>query len=355
MVLDQVGFKPKILFVENIANVSYNLAKHLREYGCDVTILTRFNPKAGRFDLCCQEIGEKGIDVFACGNAYQKSFVYLKRILGFDVDIIHSHQAFVQSSYCLASKLIGKTQKVIIHCHGSDVRKVMQGQKWGWLVKSNLALADHVFVSTPDLLDYYEQAEYLPNPVDVEHFKPQKSSIDLHCGHDYAILAPARQEWKLKHQDYLIKALAILVKGGYDCNLTMITYGLDGLNAQNLVGKLGLENHVSFLSVIHPNEMVDYYNAADFVFDQIGLRAMGLVSLEALSCNKPVLSDFQYSKAYVNGPPVDVVSCPEDIALKIIYRLNSKREDFRKWVVDNHSYGVILPRLIKTYEEILEK
>lgn len=65
----------------------------------------------------------------------------------------------------------------VLHCHGSDIRN-MEG-KWGWVAKYNLKVAKKVIVSTPDLLEIAkairEDAEWLPNPIDLDFFKPANS------------------------------------------------------------------------------------------------------------------------------------------------------------------------------------
>ena len=92
----------------------------------------------------------------------------------------------------------GKSKKIILHYHGTDIRglnsSIISLNKWNisQFVPSSKALlkkllhkksthyirhkkaqidADAVLVSTPDLLNLVEDATYLPNPVDTEHFK----------------------------------------------------------------------------------------------------------------------------------------------------------------------------------------
>ena len=55
----------KLLFVENIANVSYNIAKRLRQMGHEVTLISRYNPKAGHLDLASIS-DEPWVKLFEC-------------------------------------------------------------------------------------------------------------------------------------------------------------------------------------------------------------------------------------------------------------------------------------------------
>ncbi len=93
----------------------------------------------------------------------------------------------------------GKSKKIILHYHGTDIRglssptmhqkhsrlasilpssksilKKLIRRKSGNIVRNRKAqlAADDILVSTPDLLKLVKRASYLPNPVDIEHFKP---------------------------------------------------------------------------------------------------------------------------------------------------------------------------------------
>lgn len=341
-----------ILFIENIANVSYNTAKKLRELGWNVMLLTRDNPSAGNLDLS-NVSNETWVKTFPCYSLFDKTFRYLDRILQYNVDVIHCHYALEQGLYALFSRSLKKAKRVVIHCHGTDLRDISRSWKYGWIVNMNLKLADKIFVSTPDLLR--EGVEFLPNPIDISRFKPAKSSLDLRRGHDFAIFHPSRHVWKHKRQDLFLKALRALIDKGYDCNLIMVNYGPDLSNSKMLVKELMLENNVCFVPPIHPNLMPLYYNSSDIIWAQMGLGHLGLVSLEALSCNKPVLVDFIYENAYLLPPPVIKVYSIKDIVFKTGELLDSKKftVNTRWWIEKYHSYEAILAKLTKTYVELL--
>jgi glycosyltransferase involved in cell wall biosynthesis len=99
----------------------------------------------------------------------------------------------------------GKSKKIILHYHGTDIRgfsslamypkhsrlasilpnsksilKKLIRRKSGTIVKNRKAqlAADGILVSTSDLLKLVRRAIYLPNPVDIEHFKPDDYQLD---------------------------------------------------------------------------------------------------------------------------------------------------------------------------------
>jgi glycosyltransferase involved in cell wall biosynthesis len=341
----------KLLYLENIANVSYNLAKKLREKGYDVTLLTRYNPKAGKLDLASMS-QEPWVKLFRCESFFDKTFRYLTKILAEKVDIIHCHYNLEQGAYSIISRTLRKSKRVICHFHGTDMREISHTKKYGWIVRFNLKMADKSFVSTPDLL--IEGVEFLPNPIDTESFKPMSPSIDLKRGHDFSLFCPSRVVWKFKGQNIFLYALKELKKRGYDCNLTLIEYGPDLENTKKLVDLLGLRENVSFVPPIHPIDMPKYYNSCDVVWAQLGLGHLGLVTLEALACNKPTLVDFIYEEAYPEYPPIIKVSNLQDIVKKTEELFTSK--DFnpitRPWVLKYHTFEAVLKKLIETYNEL---
>jgi len=115
-------------------------------------------------------------------------------------DILHIHS---RSDMVLKfRKKFGNSKKIIIQYHGTDIRGIKKQKLPHRSKLSDLAvrgiftyrrvrdailitkrihsnaqrLADTVIVSTPDLLPLVSKAIYLPNPIDTDHFTPDKSS-----------------------------------------------------------------------------------------------------------------------------------------------------------------------------------
>jgi glycosyltransferase involved in cell wall biosynthesis len=123
---------------------------------------------------------------------------------GVSADIIHIH-GNIDMLFRLRKKF-GRTKKLILHYHGTDIRglkkqKLPHRSRLSDLaisliftyrrIRNNLLykkrridrkaqmLADVVIVSTPDLLqNTIKGSIYLPNPVDTDHFNPDKTSTN---------------------------------------------------------------------------------------------------------------------------------------------------------------------------------
>ena len=102
-----------------------------------------------------------------------------------------------------------------MHYHGSMVRAELKGKSFRL---KNEKFVDHIIVATPDLLehDYSKQPHYIPNPVDVELFKPLSTTLRNNTG--MIVLK--------KNQSYS-KTLKALQKRGFDIKLDMYEYYVD--------------------------------------------------------------------------------------------------------------------------------
>ena len=145
----------RILHVWSQSGVASILAKYQRKLGHEADVIKRYG-----FD-------KYGIDHYynvillntSCIGFYRE---VLKRASKYDIVHIHSLYKLVPLVRFLARK------PVVLHFHGSEVR----GKRWNLTIELAIMLANHVFTSTPDLLSLLPEAEWLPNPVDTEMFKP---------------------------------------------------------------------------------------------------------------------------------------------------------------------------------------
>jgi len=88
-------------------------------------------------------------------------------------DIVHIHSSWI-------SLLFIPFKKKIIHWHGDDCRKQpsLKPRFKKWLTRLFILIYSRfhtMYVSTPDLLRDVPNAEWLPNPVDLDHFSNRTS------------------------------------------------------------------------------------------------------------------------------------------------------------------------------------
>lgn len=144
----------KILFVWDIAGVCSTFAKYIRRKGYECTVISRTTQDVFHF---LHFYGEQSLYVDG------KEFDDIALKMAADYDIIHC--SAWQIALLIKEKYPNKP--VIMEYHGSDLR--LGEIEDARMVSKKL---DKILVSTPDLLEYLPDAQWIPNPVDTDHFKP---------------------------------------------------------------------------------------------------------------------------------------------------------------------------------------
>jgi hypothetical protein len=181
----------RILHVWDQAGVAFVLAKYQRLNGHDSkVIMVREYDKYGIGKFYSQYVIDATLDDFD-----QKS---VDEAHSADILHIHSRSDMV---FKMRQKY-GKSKKIILQYHGTDIRgiktqKLPHRSKLSDLAVSGIftyrrvrdailikkrihskaqPLADAVIVSTPDLLPIVSKGIHLPNPIDTDHFTPEQGS-----------------------------------------------------------------------------------------------------------------------------------------------------------------------------------
>lgn len=184
----------RILHVWDQAGVACILAKYQRRQGYSSSVLR-----------------VKGQDKYGINKFYSDLIIFcseqdfIQRSLreADSAQLIHVHSRI--DVIAPLRERYGKSKKIILHYHGTDIRgfsspamhhkhsrlasilpnsksilKKLIRRKSGNIAKNRKAqlAADGILVSTPDLLKLVKRASYLPNPVDIEHFKPDDYQLD---------------------------------------------------------------------------------------------------------------------------------------------------------------------------------
>jgi glycosyltransferase involved in cell wall biosynthesis len=279
-------------------------------------------------------------------GAWSKTFGIAYKVWRAKADVYHVHY-LLQDCY-LAS--VFKKRPLIGHAHGSDLIITMNRFPLGRIVKNNLKRCDKILVSTPDLMEiaqqYREDVQYMPNPVDTELFYPKpKSQTDR-----LKILIASEADWTVKRTDIIVQALAKLRA---KIEISMIAYGRDLEKTVALVRSLGLK--VNLLPKVPHQNMNEYYWNADLVIGQgrFNSGVLGLVSLEAIACGRPVIANISSKyEAYRDFPlkDVDTVERTAEAIEKSSPKLWKAECDYLK---QNHDPQKIVTHLMEIYQEVL--
>jgi glycosyltransferase involved in cell wall biosynthesis len=259
-------------------------------------------------------------------------------------DAYHVHY-LLQDCY-IAGKL-GK-RPLIGHAHGSDLRACLNHPLWGRIVKYNLERCDKILVSTPDILGiarrFRDDAAYLPNTVDMQIFYPRPAEK-----HERRrVLIASDSNWDVKGTDIAIRALS-RIKDKVD--VSIIAYGKDLDKTLRLAEKLGL--HLSMLLKVPHEELNKYYWNSDVVIDRFRLGSLGVVSLEAIACGRPVIAYVSSEYEEYGEFPLKDIEEEEEIAEAILHADEKLWRDEYEYFMKNHNPNIVVVRLLKEYEEML--
>jgi len=275
---------------------------------------------------------------------WSKTFGLAYKILKAKGDIYHVHY-LLQDCY-IASKL-GK-KPLIGHAHGSDLRASLRHPLWGRIVRHNLRKCDKVLVSTPDVLGiaktFREDAEYLPNPVDTEIFYPKP--LPEHGGKKRILIA-SDSNWSVKGTDIAIRALSRIKD---DVDVSIIAYGVDFERTLSLAYSLGLQ--VNVLPKVSHEKLNQYYWNADVVIDRFKLGSLGMVSLEAIACGRPVITYVSSEYPEYTDFPLKDVKTEEEIASTIRDANVKLWEKEYTYLEKNHRTQSIVKRLLSVYKDV---
>ena len=308
----------RVLHLNNPAQVASNLVLAQRALGIDSNLVITGNK--GLHDNYDHDLS--GIDT----NSLKGKLETGKRLYDLikDCDILHYHGQAVSKGYRDLVMWAGIMNKpVILHHHGSEIRNKEYPRIANQLIK-------HCFVSTPDLLQFVPDAEWLPNPVDLDKIKYSKPNIE---GKLRILHAPTNR--KIKNTQAIIEVVNELEKDGLEIDFTL---------AENL-------EHERLMELIRKNALI-----IDWLNPDFGIY--GVFSIEAMASGRAVictLTDNFYEKhdlPIISCSPHDLRSTIRDIYFDREHLVDKGKLGY-EFVHECHDSVGIAKKVIKKYESIL--
>jgi glycosyltransferase involved in cell wall biosynthesis len=225
-------------------------------------------------------------------------------------------------------------------------------------------LSDHVVITNPDDREAAERAgignySFCPHPVDESIYCPggepalRRQLQEKHAA-GTLLLAPARQNWRLKGNDRMLQGFATALAGGLDAVLLIPAWGQEIGRSKELCRSLGIASRVAWLEPMPEALLIRHYRAVDLVLDQFVLGVFGLIAPKAMACGAAVLTSYERRHnawCFPADPPLVACAGSDEIAAAIT-RLAADpatRRDIgaaaRRWVERHHSSAVAADRL----------
>ena len=310
----------RVLHLNNPAQVATNLIEAQRSLGIESSlVVTSTKGWHSNFDHNLSDIDTNHVKGKL--EVGKKLYNLIK-----ECDILHYHGQAVSAGYRDLFMWSGIMDKpVVLHHHGSEVRNKEYPEFANNLVR-------YRYVSTPDLLEFVPDAEWLPNPVNLDNleYSPPKLTGPLRILH-----APTDRE--VKNTSVVIDSISKVESEGLDVELNIV---------ENL-------SHSELMKCIAKNDLV-----IDWVNPKIGIY--GVFSIESMALGRAVICTLDtslyedYDLPIINTSPSNLVNVIKEIYnnRKILLDKGKSGHDFAH---KNHNSLEAAKKVIRTYEKILAK
>jgi len=361
-----------------MGNVAYQIADKLSDLKYEVTV---FTPRRSFFDqdLISYFRIHKLLPIFKFGNAAEVLQIFWRL---WDYPVVHFHYPFLGASLSVVLLKIFKRNKLNLTLH---YHMDLVGRGWKSLIYKiyNLiflpALArfsDKIIVTSSDyfkesLLSKYkekfkEKFFEIPNGVDVDFFKPALPSLSLKKKYDLfdkkiiLFVGALDSAHYFKGVNYLLKAIQMLNRS--DVKLILVGDGDLKEVYINLAQSFGIIEQIIFTGYVPDEELIKYYNLCDFfILPSVDKsEAFGMVLLEAMACQKPVIAtDLPGVRQVVEKKVDGRLVRPKDaehLAEQIQFFLDNPEavkqygEAGLKKVLEKYSWKIIVKRIEELYK-----
>lgn len=268
-----------------------NQVDALRKAGLEIDVLAITNPLSGKKNVIIKYV------------KWLFQAIYYLIVKGKSYGVVHAHYVFPSGKIGLLFKKIYKT-RLIVTAHGGDIDKMARKNKWIYnSTKKILSEADHVISVGEQLFNTIHQEfdvskekhSIINMGVNRNIFKPiPKSDAKIHCGisSDEKIILFVGNIIEQKGLIELIDAFSMLKDRDKNYLLCLIGATNDPTFKHHLDEKLqtlGLVNDVRLLGVKSQIEIAQWMSAAEVLVLPSHIEGFGLVALEAMSCETPVI------------------------------------------------------------------
>ncbi len=308
----------KILHLNNPAQVATNLVKAQKELGVDATLaVTSTKGWHTNFDHNLSKVDTSSIKGKI--DVGKKLYDLIK-----ECDILHYHGQAVSHGYrdlVMWSGIMGKP--VVLHHHGSEIRNKDYPKFANELVK-------YRYVSTPDLLEFVPDAEWLPNPVDVQDLKYSEPDIS---GPLKILHAPTDRQVK---------------------NTEAVEIAISGLKSEGLDIKFTIaedKKHSELIDIISENDLViDWLNPDYGIYGVFSIESMALGRTVICSLNDSLYD--KYDVPIISIPPTDLAD-----KIKELYNNRSllvvQGKSSHDFVQSHHNSIESAKKVIERYKAVL--
>jgi N-acetyl-alpha-D-glucosaminyl L-malate synthase BshA len=219
-------------------------------------------------------------------------------ITRYDLDILHVHYAIPHSISAYLARMMLADRKVpfVTTLHGTDITLVGNDRSYLPITRFGIEQSDAVTAVSKYLLrrtveefQIHRPITVVPNFVDCDVYNRTSDPAlrGRFAESDEAILIQISNFRPLKRIEDVISIFAKVLKH-CRAKLLMVGDGPERPKAEWLAGTLGISDHVLFLG--KQNDMAQLLSMADVMLFPSENESFGLVALEAMACEVPVIA-----------------------------------------------------------------
>lgn len=218
------------------------------------------------------------------------------------LDLIHMHYAIPHAvSGYLAREMMRKSRHlpVVTTLHGTDITLVGRDPSYLAITRFSIeesdavtAISRYLSQATREIFDVSRKIEVIYNFIDADYYRrePSNSMRRELAPRGEKILLHISTFRPIKRINDCIEVLARLLGMGLEVRLIMCGDGPERAEAEALASQRGASDRVIFVGKQPQSRVRDYLSAADLLLLPSQNEAFGLVALEAMSSEVPVIA-----------------------------------------------------------------
>jgi glycosyltransferase involved in cell wall biosynthesis len=318
-------------------------------------------------------------------TAFRRAF--LRELRSHPPDVYNPH--FSLYSSMITRGLVPSSVPIVTHFHGPWAEESLVedhgakiGQQLRYRVKKmveqlSYRRSDRFIVLSQHFHDvlsgHYgadpERIHIIPGATDIERFRPSndrealRQSLGLET--DQRVLFCARRLMQRMGIENLIRSMPEVLRKASNTLLFVAGAGPLRSTLEQLIGELSLGQSVHLLGRVSNEELVSWYQAADFsVVPTVALEGFGLVTVEALACGTPVLgTPFGGTPEILEPFSPSLLfhdSSPAALAERLVAVLTGEaavptREQCREHVLERYTWDRVAQSVTNVFELALEE
>ena len=291
---------------------------------------------------------------------------------GREYDLLHVHFPHPMGVMAYLGSKKPRHHQVIVTYHSDIVKQEKLLKLYAPFMEQVMAKAAAIVCTSPDYIEsspfltrYREKCRVIPYGIDLSHFARSEAveakAREIRARYEGPVAIGVGRLIYYKGFEYAVEAMKSV-----DGNLLLVGDGPLRGELEAKAKRLGVAKKVHFLGEIHNQDLTPYYRASDvFVLPSIARsEAFGIVQLEAMGCEKPVINTAldsvvpyasRHGESGLTVPPKNAEALAA--ALRELFADPTKAKALgqggRKRVERDFSQEVMADRMLSLYGEVL--